>query len=823
MKKITIGSLLCGLAFLVACPNANAQQRQLRPLFVKAKQSVKASSQQTNKAPRRVGDFKEELINEDFSGFTSGTPDAIDTTELFCQYGRGKNGIEIPSSMTVDAGWTGSEIYSAGGCVAIKSHNYYTQGFLNTPLGDYSGDVYITMRVKPISKVKGDRSYLNIIMMKGGISDGTFADCKDGDYGYTVNFYSDPTQKWTTVTFSCRNYSADNDGFIQFNVTGGLLIDNIKVEISNENFIAAPKILGASNFKKDGSFDLSWEPVRKAYDYRIKLFQKHYTSESNEVIEEDFENLNSDGSGISEGWTLIQHSNDCMTTNEGADGTKGLKLYSGDTLITPIGNSKYQKMKFWASAIYSSDDEKDSDQGYISVDVLDDNGWTSAGWINMNAFAYQPGDLDCEEFFYYTGFKDKYKALRFIIQSDYDDAYLVMDNFNIELGRPYEFVDVTPNSAYGKQCGYVNTFKTTMNTYEIDDDSEDNKQEPFYANLDPEGEYYYQIAGHYLYQETWSKMYAAIGVATPELKPATNMDERGSYTANWEASPKATGYEVTNYGVKRIESDTRNYALLDEDFSKVDANMTSATKPEEAEMLEYTDYYVSDCTQDNGWKGSNNTICQDMLGVAEGYGYVQTPTLYLMNNTTFSLKVKAYGTAGDLLVIATKDGRYTVEFEENEDNDLATGIVNQTITINEQAETPILLYSLNAQAVMFDNIKVSQDVKAGDPIITYLTTDTTSAVKFDYYDLSGYDEYAYRVRAYLEANDEIYYSAPTDLQFVRLDGTNGINGVNGIDNVKTNAAVEGIYTVNGMRLNSVRKGLNIIKYTDGTTKKILVK
>ena len=41
--------------------------------------------------------------------------------------------------------------------------------------------------------------------------------------------------------------------------------------------------------------------------------------------------------------------------------------------------------------------------------------------------------------------------------------------------------------------------------------------------------------------------------------------------------------------------------------------------------------------------------------------------------------------------------------------------------------------------------------------------------------------------------------------------------------VDSNADIEGFYTVGGVKLNTPAKGLNIVKYTDGTTKKVYIK
>lgn len=51
----------------------------------------------------------------------------------------------------------------------------------------------------------------------------------------------------------------------------------------------------------------------------------------------------------------------------------------------------------------------------------------------------------------------------------------------------------------------------------------------------------------------------------------------------------------------------------------------------------------------------------------------------------------------------------------------------------------------------------------------------------------------------------------------------GYDVSDGIDNAVTNSEVEAIYDINGNKLNSMKKGLNIIKKADGKTIKIMNK
>lgn len=55
-------------------------------------------------------------------------------------------------------------------------------------------------------------------------------------------------------------------------------------------------------------------------------------------------------------------------------------------------------------------------------------------------------------------------------------------------------------------------------------------------------------------------------------------------------------------------------------------------------------------------------------------------------------------------------------------------------------------------------------------------------------------------------------------------GTGGVaTGIENIENRPAVNAAEGIYTINGVKINSLQKGINIIKMSDGTTRKVVIK
>ncbi len=76
---------------------------------------------------------------------------------------------------------------------------------------------------------------------------------------------------------------------------------------------------------------------------------------------------------------------------------------------------------------------------------------------------------------------------------------------------------------------------------------------------------------------------------------------------------------------------------------------------------------------------------------------------------------------------------------------------------------------------------------------------------------------AYTYRAFVTTDSGTVYGEDITFTTAEVDGINGIgSGINSEN-------VEGIYSASGQKLNALQKGINIVKYTDGTTTKVLVK
>lgn len=765
------------------------------PIFAKLKtDGKKATASQKVKA--KVGAKKswygqstyDEILTEDFDKFTKGSADEPDT-EALCDvhgYFGGPVKWDIDPQYTNKAGWCGSWVFQAGGNAYLNDPFGYLGALINSPLGDYSGNLTITLRVKACGK---NSTMLNVNVLKDGYDYPSFASTDDGNTGTRVMLY--PNSGWKVITFKVHNLSAENDGFLQLLCYGQCLIDYVHINREGD-FIAAPAMLPATDFT-DTSFTANWQKVDMAFDYRLWLYKYAAIGAEDRKWSADFE------SNIPEGFKT----NGKLKAEAGADKSQALILEQGDTLVTPSNLSTYKSMKYWMQAAGATKDDFENTDAKIHIDLLTVNGWKSFGNFYANSWMNE-GNIDLDESS--DGqFNNQYFGVRIYPVDFPKDSYVAIDNVDIQAGKDSELQPVGDDEAAGYY--YDNTTKTSYTFDELGSDAD----------------YYYAVQSHYSNLTSTPYYYLAYGVAAPQVKPATEIDSRGSYTANWEPSIKATGYRVNNYGLTTAKEDGEQ-SVIDEDFSGITADVTASTDPKNPEQAGSSKYESLDgYTKLPGWTVKNMAVTQGWMGAVNddyGSGSVKTPVLYLDNADEFKLTIKAVGTAGSDLSIKTAKQTYLIPFDEN-------GEIDGTYTIPERgAAVTLLIYS--DATFMIDNIKVSQDVKAGDHIYSLLNSttldgkDKTSTTFSSLYDYE-FDNYAYAVTAIREQGANYAESNLSDYVTINLEkGTSQTTGINQLGGA-VSGKIMGRYNVNGMQLSAPQRGINLIKMSDGTVKKVFVK
>ncbi len=754
------------------------------------------------------------LVDEDFSKMTTGSVNAPDTTQMLaCEWtGYSPNGVYIDNSLTSDGTWLGHQVYSAGGAVAIKTYNPQQPAYLCTPLGDYSGNITVTLKAKAIKDViRTDAGYLY-----GTGSDLTIKACTGGTEGqnsantddeyYNVRLYE--SQGWQKITYTFKNYSADKDGFIKFFTEGAVVLDDIEVT-TEASFLASPKDRGITDFQKD-NFTVAWDPVRKAFNYYIDLYTRDYISDKDTTYVADFEDDTLPGGFESTSTTIAD--------NEGADNSKALVLKDGETLLTPTNGNDYRQLHFYMHVVDPTAAQYGSDarlyvSGDITLEYKADGRWNEIGYFSASNFYTTGKDIVLENEVEDLG---ALHATQWRIQPNglNDGAYVVIDNVEATVLPAFEYKMV--NSAYG--------IEDLSDDYAVTDMTKNT--EYTFTGLDSLTEYWYGVRTHYVFQFSDRNYTHALGVATPDAKDPTDVDNSGTFTANWSAVPKATSYTATCYGYTLAAEDNDEYPILEESFDKVDASVTEATEYTDADPLGNTDQTaLDDYTALPGWLGKDNTLVQGMIGAEGDYystgGVIATPVLDLTHDATANLTMKIYGDAGDQIIVYVDGTRYGVTIPDE-------GVIDATYILPVKGDrTRINFWSASDAPFAIDYIKLTQSVKKGEQVLTQLATGTTEGNTSTSYTFTGldaypFDLYAYDVVAHYKYSDsEIATSLKSsDLKIVDLNGT-----ATAITTQQTKGDVKEVarYTTDGRQVSAPVKGINIVKMSDGTAKKVIVK
>lgn len=406
-----------------------------------------------------------------------------------------------------------------------------------------------------------------------------------------------------------------------------------------------------------------------------------------------------------------------------------------------------------------------------------------------------------------------YNQIRLRASGLNEGAYLVLDNVDITAKPAYEYEII--GSTYGDDLDYNYSYTdyTSKTSYTFKD-------------LDPNTEYYYGVRAHYVTQFSDRNFIHALGVAAPEAKEATDIDSRGVFTANWEAAPKATSYTVSCYGTDQLQKDVDDYPILEEDFSTIDASVTSATTANDAEPLNNNKRSSLDAyTKLPGWEGSSNTIAQGMLGCEGDFDYtggkIYTPELYLANDSKCKITIKLYGKANDQIAIRLGDVSYGVSVPEN-------GVLDGFFTVPcGQGRTNMRISSQNLAPFAIEYLKVGQDLPKGARVQTWLQSADTDAAttSYTFSGLDAYDfpMYGFQVTSHFQydENTEVSSVEPSPMTYVDL-----VNGTStGIEELvkASDTKVVARYNAAGQIIAAPVKGLNILKLSDGKIMKVIVK
>ena len=741
------------------------------------------------------------VIDEDFSGFTDGTEDNPSTATILDDMDNfvNKSALKPYSEALSYKEWGGHGLFSAGGCLAIANGM-----FLNTPAGDMSGEVTLTFRAR-LSKAGGSTT-LNALKLMF-ISRSSLVD-------YEVKFYS-LTDEWQTFTYTSTLGDFEHSGFqfLSMYDSNIVLVDDIRLEQTRTS-IPAPKVQEAENMT-DTSFKAVWNKSIEADHYLLSVFTKNESKELM-TVSEGFDNIKADDKGnidatspnYPEGWEFAWKDNDLsnhIAKGEGAGtGNKqAVRLIdTGDAITTPYCPEGIKSLKFWVKA-----EANDGQPKYSSILFTVNFGkgvYTVDNYIDIpTMFAPAKRDgyyFDLTETL--SAFDKIYSVKIEYIREEDDKTTILFDDFSYTTNKPTTYNYVLKDQKVEQQDNEDGTVGFEVN------------------GLDPDTDYTYSVKSvNSDFTSVASDEQEVYAVSIPTALPATNITAN-SYTANWTSHKKVDFYRVDQLQQTVIDKDTKDYVMLDEDFSKVTSSLT------EADLLkgsydegERTSGYMplDDITKIAGWKASSTVRVNGWLGGNEAKqgsgtiaGAIVTPTIDLSHNEgACNISLRVWGSEGDWLIIQGSNpaSLATIEFPKG------GGIVEKTITMPLcTSKEQLTFYSNNYKVFLIDYIKITQDVKAGDKVTTITGSvltedaDTKSMVMTNPGFSDGHDV-LYRVTAMRYDKDSQeshkYYSTstPSDLMLVKNPNPSGIGSVEAAaENV---AGVEGGIVVNAANATTV--------------------
>lgn len=741
------------------------------------------------------------VIDEDFSGFTDGTEDNPSTATILDDMGNfvNKSALKPYSEALSYKQWGGAGIFSAGGCLAIANGM-----FLNTPAGDMSGEVTLTFRAR-LSKAGGS-TMLNALKLMF-ISRSSILD-------YEVKYYN-LTDEWQTFTYTSTLGEFEHSGFQFYSMYASniILVDDIRLEQTRTS-IPAPKVHEAENMT-DTSFKAVWNKSIEADHYLLSVFTKN---ESNELmtVSEGFDNIKADDKGnidaaspnYPEGWEFAWKDDDLSNhiakgEGPGTGNKQAVRLIdTGDAITTPYCPEGIKSLKFWVKA--EANDGQPKFSSIIFTVNFGKGVYTVDNYINipdMFTPEHRNGySFDLTETL--SAFDKIYSVKIEYIREEDDKTTILFDDFSYTTNKPTTYNYVLKDKKVEQQDNEDGTVGFEVN------------------GLDPDTDYTYSVKSvNSDFTSAASDEQEVYAVSIPTALPATNITAN-SYTANWTSHKKVDFYRVDQLQQTVIDKDTKDYVMLDEDFSKVTSSFTEADLLDGFyEAGERTSGYMplDDITNIAGWKASSTVRVNGWLGGNEAKqgsgtiaGAIVTPTIDLSHNEgACNISLRVWGSEGDWLIIQGSNpaSLATIEFPKG------GGIVEKTITMPLcTSKEQLTFYSNNYKVFLIDYIKITQDVKAGDKVTTITGSvltedaDTKSMVMTNPGFSDGHDV-LYRVTAMRYDKDSQeshkYYSTstPSDLMLVKNPNPSGIGSVEAAaENV---AGVEGGIVVNAANATTV--------------------
>ncbi len=343
-----------------------------------------------------------------------------------------------------------------------------------------------------------------------------------------------------------------------------------------------------------------------------------------------------------------------------------------------------------------------------------------------------------------------------------------------------------------------------------------------YTELDPEKQYYYAVSAHYIYQFSPMEIYPMTQIAAPEAFPATDIKD-DAFIANWESIAKADSYEVNLYGVNKVMEDSDNFIIFEEDFDNV-SNYTDSDDIYAPGVVDSdSGITIDDLTSTPGWdtEVGHTLLVNGMLGLDDWNYWLFTPELYVAGSDKVTLSLSAS--------FLTEDATFYIRFADTTYQVPVSGYTFEgeiELPTNGLATTKFQITGPKYECIFIDYIIISQSLKKGEYTYTYMGTNQTDNTEFSFsgLDKDRFDMYGYSVKAIKGEGQAAIYSPESDRIIVDLHNGSSMSEVTVIDTVANEVITEiARYTIDGKRVDTPVKGLNIIRMSDGSVRKEMVR
>lgn len=344
-----------------------------------------------------------------------------------------------------------------------------------------------------------------------------------------------------------------------------------------------------------------------------------------------------------------------------------------------------------------------------------------------------------------------------------------------------------------------------------------------FSGLDPEKQYYYAVRSRYMFTFSPLDIVPMTQIATPEVEEAIDITEN-SFTAQWSPIVKADSYAVNLYGVNRVNEDTEDFIIFEEDFERV-------SEWTEAEDIYYPDVLdpegginMDDLTSTPGWDAplEHIRLVNGILGF-DGQPnwwstpWLSTPDLYVAGSDKITVSLRA--------LFLEDNSEFLIEFAGVN----YTGGTTSDV-FEKQFELPTNGYDVAklrfSGTIFIDYIEISQNLSEGDFTYTYMGSAETEKPQYVFtgIDVDRFDMYAYSAVAIKGEGESAIFSQPSERMIVNLKTGESFTGLTSVDMAASGDVVETErYTIDGRRIEAPVKGLNIIRMSDGSVRKIMVR